>query len=116
MAYTVVITTSGGSYTFDVTPTFKPKYDNEIDTSRAPAIITGQVETWVLEGAVYRNASQSSVTGDLSSLTALMDDTVASVAFKRDSSTVFEMTSSTHVGGVFLASLEVSGEPGEFVS
>lgn len=116
MAYTVVITSALGTYNFDVQPKFKPKYDNEIDTSRVPAMLTGRTETWVLEGAVYRSATQSSVTGDLASLKSITGAALTSIAFKRDGTTVFEMTTSTHVGGIFAQTVEVSGDDGEFAT
>ena len=118
MAYTLEITNGTTTYTFDVQPEFKRDVVQDFDESKSPAEVTVQTERWTLSGAVYRNATQATVTTDFQTLVTLMANKatpINSVKFKRDSSTVWDLnTTDYHV--LMVTGLESEPGPGHFVN
>lgn len=117
MAYTVDITNGTTTYTFQVTPRFRPRFDYEYNESAVPPVLLAEIETWTLEGGTYVSATQANVTSDLESLRALLGSRatpVTSVKFKRDGSTVRELNTTSHAGGIMVRSLETAGGDGEW--
>lgn len=114
MAYTLEIVGSA-TYTFDVQPLLKPSFSYEEDRSRTPPVRTAEIETWTLEGAAYRSATQANITTDFESIRAIFasrTSPITSVTLKRDGSDVRAITTTSHKGGVFAQALTVDGSPG----
>lgn len=126
MAYTIEITDGSATYTFQnaagsqAAPKFRPTFEYEYDDGRVPAPLVGEIETWVLEDAVFVHATQANITSDLETLRAILGDRgspVSSVKFKRDGSTVREINASTHQGGVYVRELDAGRDtPGQFAT
>ena len=117
--FALEITNGSTTYTFDVQPRWKPSFSWEQDASRVPAVRIAEIETWVLEGAVYRSSTATNNTSDLETLRALLaarSSPVSAVTLKYNGSEVRSLTTTTHQGGVFAQSLDVGDSPGQFAT
>lgn len=117
MAYTIEITDGSTTYTLGTSPNvggrFLPSFSYEENRSRQPPVRTVEIETWVLDEVTYIGAD-AAATGDFETLRAILAarSSPTSVKFKRDSTTVREINTTTHKGGVFAQALEVKDNPG----
>jgi len=114
VAYTLEIV-GAATYTFQVQPLFKPRFDYEYDEQRTPPPLVAEIETWLLEGAVY-TGTDSAVTADLENLRAILGNRAApitSARFKNGAATVREINTATHRGGLFVRSLDPTAQAGD---
>ena len=124
-AYTVVISSSTGSYTFDVSrsPAWGITSEAEYDTAKAPATLARVLETLTLRGCSYRHATPATVRTDWATLKALLFDRttpVQKVELKDGAVVVESMVLSSISGGthdsVMIERLDPDVEPGFFGS
>jgi len=110
MAYTLELTDGSSTYTFQVQPLYKPRFDYELDEGRTPPTVVAEIETWLLRGAVFMSASQAAITDDVETLRALIGKraSITSAKFKRDAAIVRELSLATHKGGVFVREFDPS--------
>lgn len=117
MAHTLEITNGVDTYTFDVQPRFKPSFDWERNEAVNPPVTVVEIESWVLEGAVFRG-TEAAVGANFEQLRALIGSRtpITSAKFKRDASVERELSTTTHKGGVFARGLEPADQPGMWAS
>jgi len=114
MAYTLEIV-GASTYTFQVQPRFKPRFDYEYDEGRTPPPLVAEIETWLLEGATYVGVD-SAVTTNLEDLRAILGNRAAPVTaakFKRDGNVVRELNTTSHRGGLFMRTLDPTAQAGD---
>jgi len=97
--YTCEIVTSSTTLTFQTQPFFEPDVSYVWNDNESPPTLAAIVERWTLRDAYVASSTETDITDRWTTLLAQLAArgvTLTSVKFKRDSSTVYEMTSTTH--------------------
>jgi hypothetical protein len=120
VAYTLTITGIGPSpYVFQVQPEFERGITYERDETPTPPVTISEIEQWTLHNAQYVSNTQGSITDDFEALRTILSSRatpIASVVFARDGTPVFQLTTTTHKGGLYARSIAPDHGPGAWAA
>ena len=94
--YSVTITSGAGTLTFQSQPFYEPEFRYEYNTDRDPPTLRAIEERWTLRRAATGSAVEATVTDAWDDAVDVLAGTVTNVSFKRDSTVVHQLDSTTH--------------------